>query len=88
MSDAKIYVNVCTIFNTDGKMIPQYLQWEDGVKYQIDRVLDIKPAPAIKAGGYGDRYTIRVNGQERYLFFEHNTAANDAALGKWFVEKR
>ena len=86
-NSAKYYVRVCTLFDLNGKMIPQYLLWEDGQKYTIDRVLDVKPAPARKAGGYGDRYTVRIRGQERYLFFEHSLAADAAAPGKWFVEK-
>lgn len=88
MNNAKVYVNVCTVFDRDGRMYPQYLEWEDGTKYIIDRVLDIKPAPAMKAGGYGDRYTIRVNGQESYLFFEHSAFTDAAAPGRWFVERR
>jgi len=83
---AKLYVQVCTIFDLNGKMIPQYLILEDGHKYAIDRILDVKPAPAMKAGGYGDRYTVRIRGQERYLFFEHNTIADSPMPGKWFVE--
>ena len=84
----KLYVKVCTIFDVDGSMRPQYIILEDGRKFAIDRILDVKPAPARKAGGYGDRYTIRIRGQERYLFFEHNPATDAAELGKWFVECR
>ena len=84
----KLYVQVSTLFDLNGKMIPQYLVLEDGHKYTIDKVMCVKPAPALKAGGYGDRYTVRIRGQERYLFFERNTATDAAAPGKWFVECR
>jgi len=84
----KVYVDVSTLFDKDGRMMPKYLIWEDGKRYEIDRVTDMRPAPARKAGGYGDWYTIRVNGSERYLFFEHNTAVDDPAPGKWFVERK
>lgn len=41
-------------------MLPRTIVWEDGLKYDIDRVIDIRPAYAAKAGGQGDRYTIQV----------------------------
>ena len=56
--------------------------------YEIDRIKAIQPAPALKAGGQGDRYTIMINGRERYLFFEHNADYGSEKLGKWFVERR
>ena len=40
-------------------MLPRTIVWEDGLKYDIDRVIDIRPAYAAKAGGQGDRYTIQ-----------------------------
>lgn len=54
----------------------------------IDRVLDIRPAVAMKAGGQGDRYTIRVLGRDSYLFFERNASKNGNSIGRWFVERR
>lgn len=68
--DAKVYVQVNADFNTDGVMLPRVLIWEDGEKYVVDRVVDIRQAAARKAGGQGDRYTIEVRGQISYLFFE------------------
>ena len=32
-------------------MLPREIIWEDGQKYEIDRVIDIRPAYAAKAGG-------------------------------------
>ena len=84
----KVYVPVQAVFSPDGRMLPRALRWEDGVVYTIDRVLDIRPAGAAKAGGHGDRYTVRIGGQETYLFFEHNVDTEDARIGKWFVERR
>lgn len=48
-------------------MIPVSLVWEDGTEYVIDRVTDIRPAAAAKAGGQGDRYTIRIGTRISYL---------------------
>ena len=38
----KVYVQVAAVFTEDGFMLPRYLVWEDGVRYKIDRVGDIK----------------------------------------------
>ena len=56
-SSLRAYVRVNAEFREDGVMLPRNLIWEDGHKYEIDRVLKIQPAPAMKAGGQGDRYT-------------------------------
>ena len=47
----------------------------------------MRPAAAQKAGGQGDRYTVRIGGRESYLFFERGTA-KDPFVGRWFVERR
>ena len=84
----KVYVQVNADFNPDGVMIPTSLIWEDGSKFEIDKVTDIRQAAAMKAGGQGDRYTIRVNGRESYLFFERCPSLTGNAIGRWFVERR
>ena len=67
IADYKAYVGVKAEFNPDGVMLPRSLTWEDGVTYEIDRVVDIRPSFAAKAGGQGDRYTVMVQGQKKYL---------------------
>ena len=84
----KVYVTVRTDFMADGTMLPREITWEDGARFEIDRVLDIRPAAAMKAGGQGDRYTIRVSGKQTYLFFERNTNLTGNKIGRWFVERR
>ena len=69
MADTKVYVPVVAAFDQNGLLLPLELTWEDGCTYIIDRILDIRPASAMKAGGQGDRYTISVNGQQSFLFF-------------------
>lgn len=49
----------------------------DGRAFRIDRVLEVRRAASLKAGGVGWRYKCRIQGRERYLFYE------DPA---WFVE--
>lgn len=87
-SSPKVYVTVRTDFMADGTMLPREITWEDGARFEIDRVLDIRPAAAMKAGGQGDRYTIRVSGKQTYLFFERSTNLTGNKIGRWFVERR
>ena len=84
----KVYVAVKVDFRDDGIMLPREITWEDGTKYEVDRVLDIRQAPAMKAGGQGDRYTIKVRGQQSYLYFERSTQRYGNNIGRWFVERR
>ncbi|MCQ2448537.1 MAG: hypothetical protein MJ073_06450 [Oscillibacter sp.] len=69
-------------------MLPEELTWENGRKYTIDRVTEIRQASAAKAGGQGDRYTIFVRGRQSYLFFERNGSLTGNNLGRWFVERK
>ena len=84
----KVYVGVKADFREDGVMLPRVITWEDGEKYEIDRILDIRQAAAMKAGGQGDRYTIMVRGQQSYLFFERSTNMTGNNIGRWFVERK
>ena len=84
----KVYVAVKADFNEEGIMLPREITWEDGTRFEIDRVLDIRQAAAMKAGGQGDRYTVRINGQQSYLFFERSTNQTGNQLGRWFVERK
>ena len=84
----KTYVQVTVNFDHDGRMRPTSILWEDGTHYEIDRVLDVRPAFAARAGGQGDRYTIRLGEQITYLFFEHNVDYGSHIPGRWFVERK
>lgn len=88
MKNPKVYVSVLTAFRSDGVMLPRALVWEDGKKYDIDRVSEICQAAAMKAGGQGDRYTIWINGRQSYLFFERNASLSGNNIGRWFVERK
>ena len=84
----KVYIEVTVDFDKDGRMYPRALMWEDGERYEIDRVKDISPAHADRAGGQGDRYTVMIGGCEKYLYFEHSTNIGNKNVGRWFVERR
>ncbi len=85
---AKVYGDVVASFDKIGNVKPLELVWEDGEKYEIDRILDVRQAAAMKAGGQGERFTIRVKGKDSYLFFERNTGAGGNNVGRWFVERK
>jgi hypothetical protein len=78
MKYRKKYVEVTARFDTEGRIIPLKILWEDGSSFFVDKVLDIRPAASLKAGGAGIRYTCRINNLEKYLFLEEN---------RWFVEE-
>ena len=72
----KKYVEVTAHHNAQGFVRPLILWWDDGRKYEIDRVLDVRRAASLKAGGIGIRYTCRILGKERYLYLDE---------AKWYV---
>ena len=80
------YVDVDVTFDCDGRMRPHTLTWVDGHRFEIDRVLDVRPAHAENAGGQGDRYKSRVRGKDREIFFEHNPDSSSMLVGRWFIE--
>ena len=75
----KVYVTVEATFKTDGKLIPTAFFWEDGRRYEIDRVTESCRAASLKAGGIGMRYTCLVYGHQTYLFLEES---------RWFMERK
>ncbi|RGZ63726.1 hypothetical protein DW979_12290 [Eubacterium sp. AM49-13BH] len=78
MSD-KVYVDVLPEFTKDGLLIPKQITWEDGRKYEITRVVDIKKMASTKAGGVGERYLCVVNNKRVSLYYEDNNM--------WFMER-
>ena len=74
----KTFVKVLTEIDENGKKTPKVIDF-DGVKYEIDRVLDMKRCASMKVGGVGERYRVRIKDKETYIFFEDN---------KWFVEEK
>ncbi len=87
-NNLKVYVPVDVEFRSDGTMLPRIIVWEDGTRYEIDRVVDIRQAAAMRAGGQGDRYTVMIDGKQSYLFFERNPNLTGNNIGRWFVERK
>lgn len=75
----RVYVNVVAEHGADGRVRPLIVEWEDGTRFEVDRLLDVRRAAATRAGGHGLRYTVRINGHETYIFDDE---------GRWFVEAK
>ena len=82
-NDMKVYVDVNEDRLKDGRLIPHSFVWEDGNRYEIDCVLDMRPAASLKAGGAGMRYTVRIRNHERHMFLEEVHG-----VGRWFIERK
>lgn len=77
----KRYVEVECRYSADGVVTPLVIVWDSGVRYHVDKVLDVRQAHSLKTGGTGMRYAIRVGGKETFLWF-------DDYRKRWFVEAR
>ncbi len=75
----KVIVPVCAQFDTEGTLTPVSFVWEDGTRYTVDKVLDVRRAASLKAGGAGMRYTCLVRGKQTYLFLDED---------RWFMERK
>lgn len=62
-----------------GRITPLAVWWADGILFEIDKVLDVRPAASLKAGVAGIRYSYRIKGYEKYIWLEEN---------RWFVETK
>ena len=67
---AKIYVSVRADHLLNGRIRPLMFRAKDGTVVRIDRILDEREAPSLKAGGQGMRYTCRVGEKQLYLFHD------------------
>ena len=73
----RAYVGVYTYTDVQGTVRPTRIRWEDGREWEIDRVIDVRPAAARKAGGAGIRSLVRIGRFQRELYFVD---------GRWFTE--
>ena len=51
----RTYVRVLVEFDEEGGVHPKRITWEDGRRFPVERVLDVRRAAATKAGGQGMR---------------------------------
>lgn len=75
----KRYVDMIVQYTEDGQITPLAVRWSPEQLFEIDRVLDVRPAASLRAGGCGIRYLCRIKGRERFIWLEEN---------RWFVETK
>ena len=73
----KLFVMVRADHRLDGRIRPLMFRTEDGPICRVDRVVDEREAPSLKAGGQGIRYTCQVEGKLVMLFHDDQY---------WFIE--
>ena len=75
----KRYVGVIADTTADGTIRPLSVLWEDGRRFDVDRVLDARQAVSARTGDPGIRFTVQVGPRVTYLWYENP---------RWFVEPR
>ena len=66
----KVYVDVTAEFGREGGLVPISFIWEDGRKYDSDRVLKKERCASRKAGGTGIMYTCMYRGRRATCFLK------------------
>jgi len=74
---ARIEVGILAEFSPSGRVTPKAILWEDGRRFSIDHILDMRRAASLKAGGLGIRYICKVHGKEVMLYKDED---------RWFME--
>lgn len=75
---AKTFVGITAEHDINGNIKPLILHWPDGRKFEIDKLLDVRPAPTV-GSGLGKRYVCRIANKQVSLL-------RDNLEGKWYVE--
>ncbi len=77
----KVYVSVYLKINLNGIMKPVAVEWTDGKRFEIEKVIDERNAPPEHTGGVLTRkYKVIINGKEKIIYLDKQT-------NRWFVEK-
>ena len=77
----KVYISMLLHVDEDGIMKPVVVEWQDGTKYDIDKILDERNAPPEHTGGVLTRkYKVLIKGKEKVIYLDKQT-------NRWFVEK-
>ncbi len=76
----KVYLPIVAEFTSRGGIRPKKLIWNINEEFEIERVKAIERAPCKSGGILPIRYTVIIDGQEKYLYFEKDKE-------RWFVEK-
>ncbi len=77
----KKYIKVNADFTVEGNVIPCSVEDDEGNVFEIQKIIDIRRAACLRAGGMGLRFTCIVDGYEKKIYYEDSKDSN-----KWFVE--
>lgn len=72
----KRYVDVVLKQQKNGQITPMYIEWDNGKRYKIDRIISTERRSS-PVGGCGIRYACMIQGKRRNLYLEKN---------RWFIE--
>lgn len=65
----------------EGYMKPIAVEWTDGTRFEIDKIIDERNAPPEHTGGILTRkYRVRIKGREKLIYLDKQT-------NRWFVER-
>ena len=82
MQYEKVYIGMLLYTDADGNTKPVELEWINGTKYPISKVIERKIATPNHVGSSPTvRYTVLVKGHEKILYYEKFSK-------RWFVEKQ
>ncbi len=68
-------------FLKDGGIKPLLVEWEDGEKYPIDRIIAREKKPSLTGEILVERFTVSIGGQRRYVYYDKQKEI-------WFVERK
>ena len=81
MASFKHYIRIWVDISPDGQVTPPRMEWADGSRYPLDRVLSCLRCHFDGCTEITERYEVLMYGQRRYLYREVRS-------GRWFVEQK
>lgn len=81
MGYRKVCVEVAAKFPREGGLIPLSLVWEDGRKFEVEKMKSVERASAHVGAILPLCFTCVIGGSEKRLYFE-------PSLNRWFVEQQ
>ena len=77
----KVYVSMLLHIDDEGFRKPVAIEWTDGTRYDIDKIIDVRNAPPEHTGGVLTRkYKVIIKGREKIIYLDKQT-------NRWFVER-
>ena len=79
MSYRKVFVAVVVRISEEGKIKPLEIEWQDGKRFKIERILDERRASSNAGSILTVKYKVLINGLEKSLYMQTEDL-------RWFVE--